>query len=65
VSLYDPQQGEAARRDDRLVDEYVRYHFGVEPPEAPAAGQDESVPQAPSEDESFEAYMRTHFPGRT
>ena len=36
-----------ADQDDRLVDEYVRYHFRVEPPQAPAAGQDESVVQAP------------------
>ena len=52
---------EARIADDKLVDEYVRFHFGgTQPPEdEPALAGD------PSEDEQFNAYMDRHFPGRT
>lgn len=52
-----PAGQDAVGPDDKAVDAYLEFHFGVKPPEAPAAR-----PQAPSEDEDFETYMRTHFP---
>ena len=67
--LYDPPRDEAARQDHKAVDAYIAHHFRLEPPQDPAARPGESVvpqelPQAPSEDEQFEAYMAAHFPGR-
>ena len=67
MSLYQPQQTEAARQDDKIVDDYCRHHFrGLDglPLEAlpPSPVASESG-QEPSEDEQFDAYMATYFPG--
>ena len=65
MSQHDPQNEAARQYDDRLVDDYVRYHFRVEPPSALTARLGEAGQPESTEDEQFEQYMRTHFPGHT
>lgn len=57
------QDAEREAQDDRLVDEYVRYHF----PDGAATSLEGPAPDQPepTEDEQFAAYMQTHFPKRT
>ena len=62
---HDPQDEAAREYDNRLVDAYVRRHFGVEPPSALTGRPGEAGRPESTEDEQFEQYMRTHFPGHT
>lgn len=56
MTALDPQ---ALAADDAAVDELMRRHNHVEPPEDPSGLL--GAPTPTTEDEAFEAYMRRHF----
>ena len=75
MSLIGPRD-DAQRKDDAAVDDYVRFHFRVEPddepaPTVPTTSTTQAYPNVhqgarqtaePNEDVEFNAYMRMHFP---
>lgn len=60
-SVSSADEAAARRWDDLRVDDYLRFHFGVEPVLAaePLTPRDDAEPD---DDEQFAAYMRQHFP---